>query len=70
MNEPTTETIEWRKLPDETPKRQCEVLMRVDGCQSHWRVIHGLYTKKRGFESVWGNQYQPTHWAYMPKGPK
>lgn len=70
MNETTTESIEWHSLPEEPKKRQCEVLMRVSKTQSSWRVIHGIYTKKRGFQSVWGNPYNPTHWAYMPKGPK
>lgn len=67
MNETTTETIEWHAVSDRMPE-DCEpLLIKHDG--DILPVIPATYSYGR-FLSVYRNHYNPTHWAYMPKGPK
>lgn len=67
MNEPTTETIEWHAVSDTPPEEAVTLLIKHEG--EILPVIPAVYTTK-GFVSIWGNPHNPTHWAYMPKGPK
>ena len=70
MNEPATETIEWRNS-EKPPRQSCYVLMDLPKSEgSILKVIPGMFYKGVGFKSMFGNPYNPTHWAYMPKGPK
>lgn len=60
------ETIEWhdaKNLPNEAET----VLIKHDG--EILPVMPAVYTTK-GFMSIWGHVHNPTHWAYMPKGPQ
>jgi hypothetical protein len=67
MNETTTETIEWHSIPDTIPEEAVTVLIKHDG--EILPVMPAVYTTK-GFLSMWGHIYNPTHWACMPKGPQ
>lgn len=69
MKKTTTETIEWHKLPNDPPSKEehC-ILMRVEALSG---IIQGCYSgTHKTFSSPMGFTYNPTHWAYMPKGPQ
>lgn len=65
-----TETIEWFTPEEKLPVDKSEVLMMLDRTEnSFFTIVHAVYYRGR-FQSVGGNRYNPTHWAYMPKGPQ